>query len=110
MREAFGIMKDKTIGSVVVIDGEGGLAGLFTERDILALVADQDAAAADRPVREFMTRDPETTTLTSKLAEVIHRLTVSDLRYLPILDEEGRPVSIVSARDLVDFLSARVEG
>jgi CBS domain-containing protein len=56
-----------------------------------------------------MTRDPETTTLTSTLAEVIHRLTVSDLRYLPILDEEGRPVSIFAARDLVDFLSARFE-
>jgi 2-oxoglutarate ferredoxin oxidoreductase subunit beta len=109
VREAFGIMKDKTIGSVVVVDGEGRLAGLFTERDILALVADQDAAAADRPVSEFMTRDPETTTLTSTLAEVIHRLTVSDLRYLPVLDEEGRPASILAARDLVDFLSARIE-
>jgi CBS domain-containing protein len=56
-----------------------------------------------------MTRDPETTTLTSTLAEVIHRLTVSDLRYLPVLDEEGRPASILAARDLVDFLSARIE-
>ena len=56
-----------------------------------------------------MIRDPETTTPTSNLAEVIHRLTVSDLRYLPILDQEGRPVSILAARDLVDFLSARIE-
>ena len=43
VREAFGMMKDKAIGSVVVLDGEGRLAGLFTERDILALVADEDA-------------------------------------------------------------------
>jgi CBS domain-containing protein len=57
-----------------------------------------------------MTRDPETTAMDSSLAEVIHRLTVSDLRYLPILDEEGHPVSILAARDLVDFLSARIEG
>jgi len=110
VREAFGIMKDKDIGSVVVVDGEGRLAGLFTERDILSLVADEDTAAADRPVSELMTRNPETTTPTSNLAEVIHRLTVSDLRYLPILDEEGRPVSILAAQDLVDFLSARIEG
>ena len=109
VREAFGIMKDRTIGSVIVVDGEGRLAGLFTERDIVALVADGGAAAADSPVSEFMTRDPETTTLTSTLAEIIHRLTVSDLRYVPILDEEGRPVSILAARDLVDYLSARIE-
>ena len=109
VREAFDIMKDRAIGSVVVVDGEGRLAGLFTERDILALVADEDAAAADRPVGSLMTRDPETTTPSGSLAEVIHRLTVSDLRYLPILSEVGRPVSILAARDLVDFLSARIE-
>ena len=109
VREAFGIMKQRAIGSVVVVDGKGRLAGLFTERDILALVADEDASAADRQVAELMTRDLETTAMDSSLAEVIHRLTVSDLRYLPILDDAGRPVSIVAARDLVDFLSGRVE-
>jgi CBS domain-containing protein len=109
VRETFGIMKDRAIGSVVVVDGDGRLAGLFTERDILALVADEDTGAADRRVGDLMTRDPETTAMDSSLAEVIHRLTVSDLRYLPILDDAGRPVSIVAARDLIDSLSARIE-
>jgi 2-oxoglutarate ferredoxin oxidoreductase subunit beta len=109
VREAFDIMKDRSIGSVVVVDGEGRLAGLFTECDILGVIADEDRAAADRPVSAFMTRDPETTTPSSTMAEVIHRLTVSELRYLPVLDNEGRPASIVAARDLVDFLSARIE-
>ena len=107
--EAFGVMKDKAIGSVVVVDGTGRLAGLFTELDILALVADEDAGAAYRRVGDLMTRDPETTSMDSSLAEVIHRLTVSDLRYLPILDKEGHPVAILGARDLVDFLSGRIE-
>jgi CBS domain-containing protein len=109
VRDSFGIMKERAIGSVVVVDGDGRLAGLFTERDILALVANEDPAAADLPVKELMTRDPETTAMDNSLAEVIHRLTVSDLRYLPILDKEGRPISILAARDLVDFLSARIE-
>jgi 2-oxoglutarate ferredoxin oxidoreductase subunit beta len=109
VREAFDIMKERAIGSVVVVDADGRLAGLFTERDILALVADEDAGAADRQVAELMTRDPETAAMDSSLAEAIHRLTVSDLRYIPILDDAGRPVSILAARDLVDFLSARIE-
>jgi CBS domain-containing protein len=109
VREAFGIMKERAIGSVVVVDRDGQLAGLFTEHDILALVADQEAGAEDRRVGDLMTRDPETTVMDSSLAEVIHRLTVSDLRYLPILDEKGHPVSILAARDLIDFLSARIE-
>jgi 2-oxoglutarate ferredoxin oxidoreductase subunit beta len=109
VREAFGIMKERAIGSVMLVDGEGRLAGLFTERDILALVADEDADAADRRVRDLMTHDPETTAMDSSLAEVVHRLTVSDLRYLPILDEQGHPVSILAARDLVNFLSTHIE-
>ena len=60
-------------------------------------------------MRELMIHDPETTTPSSSLAEVIHRLTVSDLQYLLVLSDEGRPVSILAARDLVDFLSARIE-
>ena len=43
-------MKDKAIGSVAVVDGEGRFAGLFIELDILALVADEDAGAAYRCV------------------------------------------------------------
>ena len=109
VRKTFDIMKKHGIGSVIVVDGDGRLAGLFTERDILALVADEDADVADRRVGDMMTRNPETTAMDSSLAEVIHRLTVSGLRYLPILDEEGHPVSILAARDLVDFLSARIE-
>jgi 2-oxoglutarate ferredoxin oxidoreductase subunit beta len=109
VREAFGIMKARAIGSVVVVDGCGRLVGLFTESEILALVADEDAGAADSSVGDLMTRDPETTAMDSSLAEVIHRMTVCGLRYLPILDEEGHPLAILAARDLVDFLSARVE-
>ena len=43
------------------------------------------------------------------LAQAFQRMMVSDLRYLPLVDDEGRPVSIVTSRDLIDFLSARVE-
>jgi CBS domain-containing protein len=108
VRKTFDIMKKHGIGSVIVVDDDGQLAGLFTEGDILALL-DDEADVGDRHVGDMMTRNPETTAMDSSLAEVIHRLSVSGLRYLPILDEEGRPVSILSARDLVDFLSARIE-
>ena len=63
-----------------------------------------------RAIGELMTRDPETIELESSLAQAFHRMMVSDLRYLPLVDDEGRPVSIVTSRDLIDFLSARVAG
>ncbi len=60
-------------------------------------------------IGETMTRAPETIELESSLAQALHRMMVSDLRYLPLVDDEERPVSIVTSRDLIDFLSARLE-
>ena len=40
---------------------------------------------------------------------LIASLASLSVRYLPLVDKEGRPVSIVTSRDLIDFLSARIE-
>jgi CBS domain-containing protein len=107
--EAVAAMQDKRIGSVLVTDDDGKLSGIFTERDVLARVVAEEIDPQSRSIGAVMTRDPETIELDSSLAQAFHRMMVSDLRYLPLTDEEGRPVSIVTSRDLIDFLSARVE-
>ena len=106
---AVDVMRDHGIGSVLVVDEDGRLSGIFTERDLLSLVVDEENAPENRRIGELMTTDPDTIGLENSLAQVIHRLMVSDLRYLPLVDEDGRPVSILAARDLIDFLSSRIE-
>jgi len=102
-------MREKRIGSVLVTDESGKMSGIFTERDVLARVMAEEIDPESRQIGEMMTRDPETIELESSLAQAFHRMMVSDLRYLPLVDDEGRPVSIVTSRDLIDFLAARVE-
>jgi CBS domain-containing protein len=106
---AVGAMKEERIGSVLVTDENGRLSGIFTERDLLARVVAEEIDPEECTIGETMTRAPETIELESSLAQAFHRMMVSDLRYLPLVDDEGRPVSIVTSRDLIDFLSARVE-
>jgi len=108
--EAVAAMRDKRIGSVLVTDETGKMSGIFTERDVLSRVMAEEIDPESRAIGELMTRDPETIELESSLAQAFHRMMVSDLRYLPLVDDEGRPVSIVTSRDLIDFLSARFEG
>ncbi|RLE22024.1 MAG: hypothetical protein DRJ65_14750 [Acidobacteria bacterium] len=102
-------MRDKGIGSVLVTDENGRLTGIFTERDILVQVVAEEIDPESCLVGELMTRNPETIEPASSLAQVFHRMMVSDLRYLPLIDEEGRPVSIVTSRDVIDFVSVRIE-
>ncbi len=107
--EAVAAMKEERIGSVLVTDENGRLSGIFTERDLLARVVAEEIDPEECMIGEMMTRAPETIDLESSLAQAFHRMMVSDLRYLPLVDDEERPVSIVTSRDLIDFLSARFE-
>ena len=79
------------------------MSGILTERDVLARVMAEEIDPESRAIGELMTRDPETVELESSLAQAFHRMMVSDLRYLPLVDHEGRPVLIVTSRDLIDI-------
>ena len=56
--EAIRTMLARDIGAVLVVDDDGRLLGIFSERDLLTKVAGQTADYAGRPLREFMTRGP----------------------------------------------------
>ena len=92
----------------VVITADGSprsrLIGIFTERDVLLKVIDCGRNPATIPLGDFMTRDPETLALDSKLAWALNMMSVGGFRHLPVTDHEGRPAFIVSVRDIVEFL------
>lgn len=102
-------MKKGRIGSILVIDGGGKLNGIFTERDLLSRVAAEEVDPRESTISEMMTRAPETVKPDNSLAHAFHRMMVSDLRYLPLVDDEGRSISIETSRDLINFLSACIE-
>jgi CBS domain-containing protein len=93
-------MHAHTVGAVLVMDG-GRLVGIFTERDLVELLADgQDAR--DRPLSAVMSREvvmapPDADLLWA--AEMMRRRRV---RHLPVGDA-GMVVGVVSLRDLFVF-------
>jgi len=96
--EAASVMSAKHVGSSIVLDEEGSLTGIFTERDILrALGSDFDAAA--HTVAEWMSRDPATIDVGATVPEALDRMLGEGFRHLPVLDA-GVLVGVVSLRDL----------
>jgi len=90
-------------GSSVVVDGDGRLAGMLTERDVLraaASGADLTAATA----AEWMTTDPTTATVDTNIADAAEVMGTRGFRHLPVVVDD-RVVGIVSQRDV---LSARI--
>ena len=54
----------------------------------------------DMPVEELMTPDPETLDPDATLADAAEALLQGGFRHLPVVDESGRPLGIISERDL----------
>jgi CBS domain-containing protein len=89
-------------GGCVLVERDGKLLGIFTERDVLTRVIFRDASST-MTVSAVMTKDPETLDETQTVACALNKMSVGGYRHIPII-ERGRPVGVVSIRDLVDFL------
>jgi glucose-6-phosphate 1-dehydrogenase len=90
-------------GSSVVVDGDGRLAGILTERDVLrAAASGTDLTTAT--AAEWMTADPATAALDTDIADAAEVMGTRGFRHLPVVVDD-RVVGIVSQRDV---LSARI--
>jgi CBS domain-containing protein len=54
-----------------------------------------------------MTAMPEWSKPGYPLGYALQRMIVSDIRYLPLVDDDGRPVGIVSSRDVIAYMAKR---
>lgn len=93
-------------GCAVVVDEIGAVVGVFSERDLIRRVAGGPPDLLERPVSEFMTPDPVTIEADAPIVYAIHQMDLGGYRHLPLV-EEGKPIGMVSVRDIVTFLDER---
>jgi len=107
VQQAVGILAQKRIGAVPVLDG-GKLVGIFSERDLIYCAAKEGAAALERPVREVMTADPFTASLDVSVLEALALMTKRRIRHLPVISGDEL-IGLVSIGDLVKFRIDSIE-
>ncbi len=100
--EAIQAMNDHHTGCVLV-QRHGKLVGIFTERDVLTKVFYRDDCRT-APVGDVMTANPEKLHLDDGIAFALNKMSVGGYRHIPIVERDGRPVGVLSVRDIVDFL------
>jgi len=100
--EAIAAMRDAGVGSCVVETGDGSLAGIVTERDILNKLPFDGIQLDDTVVDLFMQTDPETLALDHPIAYALNRMFGGGDRYIPIVDDHLRVVGVITLRDIVD--------
>ena len=105
VQEAIERMLGRRQAGVLVVDGEGRLTGIFTERDVLTRVAGQGREARSTALGEVMTRDPEALGPGDRVAYAVHSMSVAGYRTVPLVDAAQRPVGVVTVSDVIRWLA-----
>ena len=92
-------MRQRNVGAAVVVDGEGAVTGIFTERDLLRAIADSRHPDVGQ-VQSYMTTDPITLPPDHLPSEAARIMSEGKFRHIPVVDD-GRLVGVVSIRDLM---------
>ena len=98
------ILQAQHIGCVLVVDEDGRLAGIFTERDLLTRVAGRRLDWTKERIAAHMTADPETLRPAHRIAWALNLMHMGGYRHVPLIDGDRRPVGVVSVKDIVAFI------
>jgi CBS domain-containing protein len=90
-----------------LVEEDGHLVGIFTERDLLNRVDHHDPSWRDQPVRAVMTPHPMVGRPDDSLAEAVRLLEQGRRRHLPIVDAHGHVLGLVSIRDVMTYIASR---
>ena len=105
--EAVKKMAEHNVGSVPVVDESMRVIGIFTERDLVRLVA--KGGRLDAKLEDVMTRKIITASPDDPLPSLASKMLRYGIRHLPIVDSDGRLLGVVSIRRVLQFLLAGSE-
>jgi CBS domain-containing protein len=93
-------LRDESIGALVVSPDEETVEGVFSERDVVAGLAEHHDAVLNMKVSDLMTKSVTTCSPEDSVQKVMLEMTERRARHFPVL-EDGRLVGIVSLGDVV---------
>ncbi|MDG6925399.1 MAG: CBS domain-containing protein [Nitrososphaerota archaeon] len=100
--EAASIMWEKNIGSVIVVDESGTMAGIVTERDMLFAIT-KGLTGKGIPVSSITSKTDLIATPLQSIATAVETMRKGGVRHLPVVDKNGKPVGMISMRDALDI-------
>ncbi len=102
-------MKEKNIGSLIVSKNSKNLTGIVTETDIVRKIVAQSKNPEETKVSEIMSTPIYTIDGEKSIVDANDLMDEKHIRHL-VVTEEGNPVGVISARDLLQPIYLDREG
>lgn len=100
--EAVRLMQEKELGCLLVTENKK-MVGIFTERDVLTRVFGRKDLEMLQ-VKDVMTPNPKAFQPEDNIAYVLNAMSVGGYRHVPVVDEKGTPIAVISVKDIVSFI------
>ncbi len=91
----------------VLVYSKKKLVGIVSNRDILWKVAGKTKDLSKVKVEQIMTPNPEFVQPDDSIAFVVNKMAMGGFRHVPVINEDGTPLSIVLIKDVLEYLSRR---
>jgi CBS domain-containing protein len=106
IKKAVGILNKYRIGSLIVLNSDGDIEGILTERDVMIKLANTDDLVGNLPVRSIMTPKEKLIIGSGEdtLEHLMNIMTDNKIRHIPIVDKDGILQGLISIRDIIRFL------
>ena len=100
IKAAIETLYKKHIGSLLITDNDQKCVGIFTERDVIRVVA--QGVNIDTPIEKAMTSNVTTIGEEASLEEARRLIVEHAVRHLPVVNSQGELVGLLSVRKLLD--------
>jgi CBS domain-containing protein len=104
IEEVADLMKEHDVGAVLVLNNDESPAGIITDRDIVLRCVSEGADCSEVKAEEVMTEAVDTVDIDDGLMDVINCMKESGVRRVPVVDEDGKAVALVSFGDVLELL------
>ena len=105
---AIGLMYERRVGAAVVLQG-GRAEGIFTERDVMVKIVLRKLDPEKTLVSAVMTSPVVPIGVDANIAEALRVMIDLHVRHLPVIDEDGQVLGMLSMRHLMREQIDRLE-
>lgn len=96
------IIRNNTLGNN--IGNQYEIIGIITERDLVRIIGSFDQTLYHTPVQQLMSKPVISITSSSSLKDAIETMQLKGIRRLPIIEQDGKLVGIITARDIFKII------